>query len=273
MAPTLPQFNPARLRSYIFRLPLFTRIILLVIFVFWILELQSAWNVVQWGALIPQKVNFGTLYRLNTYPLIHLGFLHAFLNTLALVPLLERFEAEHGTLLTGAMLFGPLSSIPAGAYLFIERVILRGNSAVMGASIWVFVLIGAEGIKTFKANPYFSISTYKIPTWTTPLVVLLFVTALVPNTSFLGHLCSIGAGYLYGLGYLKILAPPEKILRWIEGKLNLLGRLPHYVSIDQKTYGRYGVLPTTSSGPSMPGAGEGSTPMTFLAGSGHRLGP
>lgn len=60
-----------------------------------------------------------------------------------------------------------------------------------------------------------------------------------------------------GLGYLKVLAPPEKILRWIEGKLNLLGRLPHYVSIDQKTYGRYGVLPT-ASGPSMPGAGEGS---------------
>src|SRR5450432_2704822 len=39
-----------------------------------------------------------------------------------------------------------------------------------------------------------------------------------------------------GLGYIKFLAPPEKILRWIEGKLNLLGRLPHYVSVDQKTY-------------------------------------
>lgn len=48
-----------------------------------------------------------------------------------------------------------------------------------------------------------------------------------------------------GLGYLKILAPPERPLRWIEGKLNLLGRLPHYVSIDQKTYGRYGVLPSS----------------------------
>lgn len=74
-----------------------------------------------------------------------------------------------------------------------------------------------------------------------------------------------------GLGYLKILAPPEKVLRWIEGKLNLLGRLPHYVSIDQKTYGRYGVLPTTNA-PTMPGAGEGSVPMTYLGGSGQRLG-
>ena len=77
---------------------------------------------------------------------------------------------------------------------------------------------------------------------------------------------------LDGLGYLKILAPPEKVLRWIEGKLNLLGRLPHYVSIDQKTYGRYGVLPTTS-GQSLPGSGEGPVPLTFLGGSGQRLGP
>lgn len=42
----------------------------------------------------------------------------------------------------------------------------------------------------------YSISTCKIPTWTTPLLVLLFVTALVPNTSFLGHLCSVGIGYI-----------------------------------------------------------------------------
>ena len=62
--------------------------------------------------------------------------------------------------------------------------------------------------------------------------------------------------------------PPEKILRWIEGKLNLLGRLPHYVSIDQKTYGRYGVLPSTNAG-SASGSG---TPVSFLP-TAQRLGP
>lgn len=51
------------------------------------------------------------MYRLNTYPLIHLNFLHAFFNTLVLVPLLERFEAEHGTLLTAAMFAGRMSSL------------------------------------------------------------------------------------------------------------------------------------------------------------------
>lgn len=60
MAPTLPSFHPARLRSYIFRLPLFTRIVVLLIVIFWVLELQSAWNVVQWGALIPNEINLRT---------------------------------------------------------------------------------------------------------------------------------------------------------------------------------------------------------------------
>ncbi|KAG9647068.1 hypothetical protein KCV04_g3019, partial [Aureobasidium melanogenum] len=102
-------------------------------------------------------------------------------------------------------------------------------------------------------------------TWTAPLIVNLFVAVLIPNTSFLGHLCGLAIGYLWGLGYIKFLVPNEKILRWIEGKLNLLGRLPHYVSVDQKTYGRYGVLPTTAA----------PRPVPTLAplGSTQRLGP
>jgi len=72
-----------------------------------------------------------------------------------------------------------------------------------------------------------------------------------------------------GLGYIKFLAPPEKVSRWIEGKLNLLGRLPHYVSVDQKTYGRYGLLPT-SNGDAPPG----NVPigLNWLNGGGQRLG-
>ena len=60
MAPTLPSLNPARLRSYVFRLPLFTRLVLLFIAVFWVVELQSAWDVVQWGSLVPKQVGLGT---------------------------------------------------------------------------------------------------------------------------------------------------------------------------------------------------------------------
>jgi membrane associated rhomboid family serine protease len=49
---------------------------------------------------------FFIVYRLNTYPIIHKGFFHALLNSLALAPLLERFEAEHGTLTAVALFVG-----------------------------------------------------------------------------------------------------------------------------------------------------------------------
>ena len=46
------------------------------------------------------------VYRTNTFPLIHAGFLHTLMNVLALTPLLERFEAEYGTLTTLALFLG-----------------------------------------------------------------------------------------------------------------------------------------------------------------------
>ena len=46
------------------------------------------------------------MYRLNTYPLIHLGFFHMLMDTLCLIPLLERFEAEWGTLNSAALFMG-----------------------------------------------------------------------------------------------------------------------------------------------------------------------
>lgn len=264
--PPLP-FNPSRVRSYLVRLPLFTRLVLLVIFAFWLLELQTMWSVVQWGALIPDEINLGTMYRLNTYPLIHTGFFHTLLNALALTPLLERFEAEHGTLTSIALFVGPLSTFPAGLYILIEKVILHSNTSVVGSSVWVFLLLGSEAIRTYKSNPHFSLGPYKIPTWTSPLFACVVLSILVSGVSFLGHLCAILIGYLFGLGYLKFLVPPEKILRWIEGKLNLLGRLPHYISVDQKTFGRYGVLPSSNNAAN----GTNGTPMSYL-GSTQRLG-
>jgi len=274
---SLPQairyIQPARLRSYVFRLPLFTRLILLAIVIFWLLGLQSAWSVTKWGWLEPSEINFGTLYRLNTFVLIHTGFFHMLMDTLCLVPLMERFEAEFGTLTSIALFMGPLGQIPAVLYLLFDGVILRDNTPVLGASIWVFMLLSSEAIKTYKANPHLEIGGQKIPTWIWPLVMLVVTSVLIPGASFLGHLSGCITGYLWGLGYIRFLAPPEKVLRWIEGKLNLLGRLPHYVSVDQKTFGRYGVLPTSSaSGPEshMSPIGLG---WMGTAPSGQRLGP
>lgn len=98
--------NVSRLRSYLFRLPLFTRLIVLAIFAFWVLELQTVWSVIQWGSLIPKEIGLGSMYRLNTFALVHMGFWHMLLDTVCLVPLLERFEAEWGTLNSLALFMG-----------------------------------------------------------------------------------------------------------------------------------------------------------------------
>lgn len=58
--PSVRNFNAMKARSYLVRLPLFTRAMILIIVLFWILGAQSVWNVRQWGALIPDQVGFAT---------------------------------------------------------------------------------------------------------------------------------------------------------------------------------------------------------------------
>jgi len=62
-------------------------------------------------------------------------------------------------------------------------------------SIWVFTLLAVEAVKTYRSNPHFMLGDLKIPTWITPLVLVLFVSVLIPNTSFLGHVCGLLFGY------------------------------------------------------------------------------
>ncbi|KAK4099895.1 hypothetical protein N658DRAFT_497874 [Parathielavia hyrcaniae] len=264
------KLNLQRAASYIDRLPLFTRLVIVLmvaceavrIFLPW-------WDIQAWGRLEPDQIGLQTMYRTNTYALLHTDVFHLLLNLFAVIPMLERFEAEHGTLTSLALFFGPLSTVPALMYVAIEKFLLRSNTSVVGASIWGFVLLAIEAVRQHRTTPYLVINGQPtIPTWSTPFAALLAVAVLVPSSSILGHLCGLALGYLCGTGYLNIkyLAPPEKVLRWIEGKAKLRDWLPYYVSVDQKVYGRFGVLPLANLG-AAPAVAPG------LAGSSQRLGP
>ena len=67
---------------------------------------------------------------------------------------MERFEAEWGTLNCLALWLGPLSTIPGGIYVLVEKFLLGRDTSIVGSSAWVFVLLGMEAIKTYRANPY-----------------------------------------------------------------------------------------------------------------------
>lgn len=80
------------------------------------------------------------------------------LNAVALTPLMERFEAEHGTLTALLLFVGrmslascshglrvlltsqflALSTFPAAIYVLIEKYILYSNTAVVGARLDTF---------------------------------------------------------------------------------------------------------------------------------------
>ncbi|SPQ25831.1 bc48dce1-70fc-44d4-9c6d-90a401e8039b [Thermothielavioides terrestris] len=211
-----PGLSLQRIYSYVNRLPLFTRLVVaaIVLFEAAAILLRNWWDVRAWGALAPDELGFGSLYRTNTYPLIHTDMFHLMVNLVSVTPMLDMFEREHGTLTTLALFIGPLSTLPALLYVGAEKYVLGLHSPVMGASIWAFLLAAIEAVRMHRVHPYFVIAGQSFPVWATPLAALVVTMVLWPKTS--------------GLGLLKYLAPPEKVLRWIEGRLNLLGRLPHY---------------------------------------------
>jgi GPI-anchor transamidase subunit GAA1 len=155
--PSLTALNPTRTRTYLLRLPLYTRLSALAIVALYILELQTVWSVIEWGSLKPSAIGLfsGGMYRLNTYIFIHRGFWHMLINLLAYVPLMERFEKEWGTLTTLALWLGPLATIPGGVYLGVEYGLLGWDGAVCGASVVVFLLVASEAAKSWRVNPSF----------------------------------------------------------------------------------------------------------------------
>jgi membrane associated rhomboid family serine protease len=202
-----------------------------------------------WFALDVGKMDLGQMHRLNTYPLVHVGLLHALLNILALTPLLERFEREVGTLKTLLLVLGPLVTFPGGLYVGIEILLLGAYDSVAGASALVFTLMANEAVKTFLEKPTYSIAGYGIPSWMAPIFWLVVVSILVPGASILGHFCGLIIGYLYACHYLRLLEPSENILGKVESKLNFITRrVPFYISLENRTeMNHMELLPTSIS--------------------------
>jgi len=56
MAPNLAGFSAQRARSYLLRLPIFTRVVVLIIALVWLVGVQTVWDERDWGALVPDKI-------------------------------------------------------------------------------------------------------------------------------------------------------------------------------------------------------------------------
>lgn len=60
---SLPNVSATRARSYVFRLPLFTRVAIVIIVAAWVVQVAvpvAQWDVKAWGALVPAEVGFSS---------------------------------------------------------------------------------------------------------------------------------------------------------------------------------------------------------------------
>ncbi|KAK9454783.1 hypothetical protein V1511DRAFT_367460 [Dipodascopsis uninucleata] len=184
--------------------------------------------------LLPEASLGAGVYRMFTYPIPHLGFLHLAFNVFALVPVLAAFEEEVGSVATiGSLLV--FTVLPGIAYSVL-MTIFGSSTGLAGSSGWVFSLMSYFALKdaAFRTSIYLT-SAVHFPTWAAPILTLFAVAILLPSSSFIGHALGLAVGYAYGLGYLNMLKLPQHLVLKIESKLSslhLLQSLPRFVSDD-----------------------------------------
>lgn len=181
-------------------------------------------------ALYPGAIFEFDLNRLSFYLLFHTDFFHWLFNVIALFQPLATYERAHGTIYTGVLL--NLLTVVAGLQYSILGTFLVGNQTkIIGLSGIVFLLLAYTAYKEHFTTPVLYTLNFgngrsvQLPTLYSPFVLLVACTILLPNGSFLGHLCGISAGYLLGMDYLKILFPPHKIILFIDSKCDRAIRL------------------------------------------------
>ncbi|KAF8444314.1 hypothetical protein BGX38DRAFT_711897 [Terfezia claveryi] len=246
--PPPPGISIAPLRTYLTKLPLLTVLISGLCVLLWVVEAVTTLPVGEFLRLDPRAMGLSQLHRINTYPLVHLGWLHLLLNLVAWIPLSERFEREVGSAKMGGLVLGPLVTIPAAIYLLVEMGLLGGSTSVSGLSALILTLITIDAVRTSVHQPTFILFGKTLSTLYTPVITLSILFLLFPLSSLLGHLCGVAVGYAYGLKYLSKLDPPDWILVKVEGKLSQWGAMRKlngwgWVGVEGREEGRYMWLP------------------------------
>ncbi|KAF3906462.1 hypothetical protein ABW20_dc0106040 [Dactylellina cionopaga] len=104
-----------------------------------------------------------------------------------------------------------------------------------------------DATRIYKYKPFYWVAGYRIPSWAPVLGMWLILELFVfGGAGWLIHIFSIAVGWAYAAEYLKLLEPPEKILKFVETKLRpLLSKIPYYVTLEARDSAGYTlVLPT-----------------------------
>ncbi|KAI5950357.1 RBD2 [Candida jiufengensis] len=169
--------------------------------------------------LYPKSPLDFNLNAISLYCLIHVNYLHWFLNILALFTPLAIFEKRHGTIHTGITL--NLLTVIAAIQYCVVGLWLYPETGVLGLSGIVFSFLAFMAYQEHQYKPIltnFQLGGYDIKIYTllSPFLFAALFFIIFPSSSLPGHIFGITTGYLLAYGYINKLYPPSNILLKIE---------------------------------------------------------
>ncbi|EEB06243.1 rhomboid family protease [Schizosaccharomyces japonicus yFS275] len=221
---------------------IFTAVIALITVVFGLLGVLI--NVVSFFGLSVENISLLRIHSLNTYPLVHDGFLPFVLGLASILVLMPKFERRYGTLCTIALFFGFLEVIPAGFYLLI-CYLFNSSTVYAGCGGWLFSFLTMYLLNLFdNLHPKLMTLSQNVRigiAFAAPLLML----PLDFSTSFFLHIAAVATSVVFSLSFLDFLIPKVHWLVTIETKLSrFIDNVPNYVSVSEAVhYQRAGGLP------------------------------
>ena len=226
-------------RGFLNSLHFGTRFLIIFMTIFYLLQLALFDDTVN-GLLTmyPRRIiENGEVWRLITSMFGHLGIFHLVSNMYSFSFLGMTLETTIGTLsyFYHILVFGILSNLLAvgiSYFMYFGGDPMPINTQAMGFSGVLFALIVID--VHLSGGPNRSVlGFFTVPSWLYPWVMLFILSLIIPNVSFMGHLCGILVGYLYKFKLLSWLTPPNSFFGKVERAACrcCTGRLG-YVSVD-----------------------------------------
>ena len=165
---------------------------------------RSIWMLARMGAITPDVLESGQLWRLVTAMFLHIGLLHLLLNLWALFQLGSLFEAMFGSLRFTITYFisGVIASLSSAIFT---------DSFSAGASGAIFGILGAL-IVSIKRSPL-----WRNEAWTRGLIqqligwaVLNVIIGFTPGIDNAAHIGGFLAGLILGLLPHRVPPPPPQ---------------------------------------------------------------
>ena len=161
-----------------------------------------------------------TVYRVFLSPLQHIGLVHITMNMMSYLPMATTFERKVGSFqfFYATMLFTVINGM---LHVTISELFHLNSCRFATRKTYTFSAFLLSITKTPFSHPHCSaglsgvifsilvvdisasmeptqnvLGLFNVPTATYPWVLLIMMSLMIPNVSFVGHLCGIVSGYL-----------------------------------------------------------------------------